>query len=389
MKVLFIVENYYPKMSGVPNVVKYIAENLAKNGNEVTIITRTIENCSNEEFLNSVKIIRKNIGYTKLKTFSGDTKEYIDFVINFECDVMIFECSQCITTDLILPYLNKIKAKKIFHSHGFSGLTLSPIKFDKSIKNMVGNTFNWIRWNKYYKFKFKKYVKEFDATMCLSEIDSSKKYLDKYSKKVYVLSNAADDMFFLNQASKNNIEKYIVLKNKKYFISIANYQEYKNQIGILQQFLKAKTNDYDMVFIGSVKNDYYEKLIREYNKYKKIYKEKSVHFLTGIDRKDIPNILRGATLYLTGSTFEEFSISLIEAMAVGVPYISTNVGNARMLPGGITIDNISQMASNIDLLINKNQMYEELKINGEIYTRKECRIDSVVNKLMDIINGKI
>lgn len=32
MKILFLVESYYPKTSGVPVVTKYLAEGLAKMG---------------------------------------------------------------------------------------------------------------------------------------------------------------------------------------------------------------------------------------------------------------------------------------------------------------------------------------------------------------------
>lgn len=386
MKILFTVENYYPMMSGVPNVVKYLAEDLANKGNEVTVVTRHIDGCKDEEVLNSVKIVRKNIYYTKTKGFGGDTTDYIEFVKNFECDVIIFQCSQCITTDLLLPHLEKIDKIKLFHSHGFSGLTLKPIKICSNIKHTLGNSYNWIRWNLYYNIKFKKYVKQFDATICLSEVDSSKEYLEKNSNKIYILSNAADDMFFDSTIMESKIDKYTNLINKKYIISIANYQEYKNQIGILNEYYRANLENYDLVFIGSEKNEYYKSLLKEYKKLKNIYGEKPVHFLTNVERCDIPQILRDAKLYLVGSSFEEFSISLIEAMAVGVPFVSTNVGNACILPGGITIDKISDMSNSINILLNDNLKYEQLKNNGMIYSKNFCKIETVTNRLIDIIN---
>ena len=35
------------------------------------------------------------------------------------------------------------------------------------------------------------------------------------------------------------------------------------------------------------------------------------------------------------SKFEEYPVSLVEAMAVGTPFVSTMVGNAHALPGGV------------------------------------------------------
>lgn len=386
MKILFTVENYYPKMSGVPNVVKYLAEGLAARGNQVTIVTRAIDGCKEEEVLNSVRIIRKNIYYTKLKGFSGDVKEYIDFVVNFECDVIILECSQCITTDLLLPYLNKITdKKKIFHSHGFSGLTLSPFKICSNLKHTIGNTYNWIRWNIYYNYIFKKYVKDFDITLSLSKMDSSNEYLQKYSNNHHILPNAANDMFFDNNINVNKINNYTNLKNDKYFISIANYQDIKNQIEILKEYYKSKVNNYDMVFIGSEKNEYYEMLIKEYNRLKSFNKEKEVHFLIGVDREDIPSILKGSSLYIAASKIEAFSISIVEAMAMGIPFISTDVGNARELEGGITVKNCKDISSHIDKLMENVGLYNDLIKNGTESSRLLYRIEIVIDKLLNII----
>lgn len=385
MKILFVVENYYPKMSGVPNVVKYLAEGLAQKGDKVTIVTRMINGTKENEKINNVDVVRKNIYYTKLKGFAGDTSEYIDFIINFDCDVIIFECSQCITTDLLLPYLQQIHKKKILHSHGFAGLTLSPFKVSGDLKKTLGNTFNWLKWKKYYALKFKKFVGDFDLTMCLSEVDSSRSYLETHSKKVYVLPNAADEMFFKNDISNSNLNKYINLNNEKYFISIANYHDYKNQIGILREFFKCKKDKFDMVFIGSEKNSYYHELVNQYNKLNKIYGYKPVHFLTKVDRLDIPGILQNASLYLVGSKFEEFSISLIEAMAMGVPFISTNVGNARVLPGGITIESIDEMSEVISSIIGNPKEYESYSKNGMKYSHENCKIENILKKLKDIM----
>lgn len=386
MKILFTVENYYPKMSGVPNVVKYLAEELVNLKCDVTVVTRNVDNCKSDEIINGVKIKRIDIFYTKIKTFAGAKDEYINFVTNPKWDVIIFECSQCITTDLILPYLHKITAKKILHSHGFSGLTLSAFKKGATIRNTVGNSYNWAKWKIYYATKFKKYVKQFDRTLCLSEMDSSKDYLEKYSKKLSILSNAGEEVFFNLPEAENAINKYAKLKNENYFISIANYQEYKNQIGILEEFFKVKDINYDLVFIGSKENEYYDELVKRYYSLKTKNNLKNVHFLTNVKREDIPYILNGAKLYLVGSKFEEFSISLIECMALGIPFISTNVGNAKLLPGGITINKIDNMANSIDTLLKNNTLYENLSEDGKRYVKENCRIEEVTKKLINIIN---
>ena len=113
----------------------------------------------------------------------------------------------------------------------------------------------------------------------------------------------------------------------------------------------------------------------------KIYGKKDVFFLSEVAREDIPDILSNATLYLVGSLFEEFSISIIEAMAKGVPFVSTNVGNTRLLPGGIIVESISQMHKSIDLLLNNTELYKEYSRQGRAYAMQNCRTEYAVDQL--------
>lgn len=392
MKITFIVEGYYPKISGVPNVVKYLAEGLAKKKHEVTIITRYIENQKEEEIYNNVNIIRvKNINRNILKKYVGNCKDYINYILSRDDDVTIIECCQAMTTDILLKYLTKIKGVKILHTHGLSGLTYSLFDWKGTIKNTIGNTYNYIFWKIYYKFILPKYINDFDAIMSLCETDSSIKFLDKYyNKDRYVLGNAADDQFFQKLKRNGAIEKYTEISGEGYFLSVANYSAYKNQIGILKQYYKCKNINFDMVFIGSQKNKYYKKLLKINDLLEKKYNKKvNVHFLTSVDRKDILFIMQNAKLYLVGSKYEEYSISIIETISQGVPFISTDVGNAKLLPGGITVDNISKMHKAIENLLKDNNKYQELSESGRKYANEYCKISNAVEKLENIIKKEI
>lgn len=387
MRILFLVENYFPKMSGVPVVTKYLAEGLKKLGHDIFVLTKAVTGSPNEEVINGIKITRMNIGNEILLKRLHNNKKYINFVTSFECEVMIFECSQCLTTDLILPYLKDIKAKKILHSHGFSGLTLKPIRKMSTLKNTIGNSYKWAKWNAYYKTIFKKYVNKFEKVLCLSELDSSLEYLkDYYNGETAILSNAADDMFFHSVNDGNPIEYYTRLNSRRYIISVANYSAYKNQIGILDEFYKTEVKDLDMVFIGSKENIYYNALIEKNTKLEKTHGKKDVHFLVGVERRDIPMLIKNSCIYLCGSTFEEFSISLIEAMALSVPFISTNVGNARVLPGGITINNMHEMHDTIMYLLENDEIRIVLGEKGCSYAFQNCKIDKIVNRLDKLIS---
>lgn len=59
MKILFVLEYYYPNIGGVETLFKNLIENLSKNGNEIYIITMQFDqSLSLEENSNSIHIIR-------------------------------------------------------------------------------------------------------------------------------------------------------------------------------------------------------------------------------------------------------------------------------------------------------------------------------------------
>ena len=383
MNILFIVESYYPKTSGVPIVVKYLAEGLSQKGHKVSVVTTSLKGEASEDIHNGVHIYRFRIYKNQLKRYVGEIDSYRNFVVSFQADVNIFECSECVTTDVLLPFLYKLKGKKIFHSHGFSGMLLSLFKWNVNLKYSLGHTYNSIRFKWYYFYYLKKYIKQFDVALCLSKVDSSRSWLTKYAKKVIILHNAVDNLFLL--PTRRLINTPFCDIDKPYLLSVATYSKQKNQIGILREFYKIKSNC-ALVFIGPIKTEYYELLKKELLKLQQTSgQKKDVYLLSNIPRSEIPNIMGHASLYLVGSTFEEFSISIIEAMSKGVPFISTNVGNASILPGGVVINRIGEMHQQIDNLLQDQELYKKSSDAGRAFIEEYCRIDKAIELLERII----
>ena len=72
MKILFILELYYPNIGGIEKLFKTLAEKLVEEGNEVTVITtRFRRGLPAEENLNGVHIKRLKISSRFVFTFFG------------------------------------------------------------------------------------------------------------------------------------------------------------------------------------------------------------------------------------------------------------------------------------------------------------------------------
>lgn len=382
MKILFVSESYYPYLSGVPMVVKYLAEGLAIN-NEITVATSIspTEKLPAIDEHNKVHIRRFVLWHNLAKRVKGDLQGIQRFVLDNFFDVIIIECGQAMTTDALLPVMDQIKAPCILHAHGLSGLLCKPFCIKSDLKHTIGNTYNWMRMQLYYHFTFKHQCKHFAASISLTEFDSGYDYVSRNIRNNYVLCNAADDMFF--EKAKESYE--LPTEGKPYLISIANYTVVKNQIEMMREFYKSKHKEYALVMIGSTKTPYYYKLQKSKAELDKQYGEHAVFMLTNINRNYFPYILDNASAYLISSTYEEFSISMIEAMARSLPFISTNVGNAKQLPGGMVVDDIHNIHSAIDAMLDDDKERIRLGKEGKLYVFGNCRRHTAVDKLESII----
>lgn len=387
MRILFTSEHYFPNVSGVPVVVRYLAEGLFKLGNDVAIATQCVKGSPDVENMNGVKIHRFNIWRDWKHTNKGDFNSYINFIKKYTADVLIIECAECLTTDILLPYLSELKCKKVFHAHGLSGFDNKFFEIKENFKHTIGSTYNWFNSKIYFEGLFKKSIQHIDMFLCLSEVDSGIEYVKKNAKKYQILDNAADNMFYSPNISDDLISKYVKLSNSRYLISCANYTVVKNQKKLIREYYKSRSSHtYSLVCIGSSATNYFYECINLVKKLEQKYGHRDVHLLYGVQRTDIPSIFKGASLYLVSSIWEQYSISLIEAMSQGVPFISTNVGNASVLPGGITLLKKDCMHKKIDFLLTDKVLYKTYSSAGKEYAYSNCRIDIVVRKLVSIIN---
>ena len=374
---LLTTDDYYPRTGGVPAVSRYLCEGLAQKGYKVTVVTIKYDSLPAKESFNGVDIVRFEIHTTRLKFISGEITEFKNYIQQANVDILINECPEALTSRCLYPILVDLKdVIKILHVHGFGGLFQYPLKI-----NFSGRMLKAFKYRLFYFVYLRKYLSLYDLCLCLSEVDSSKTTLEKYAQRVKILRNAVDDIFFETSNRENPLLKYAQPTNKRYCLSIANYFPYKNQKGILLEFYKSVNDDISIIFIGKGSSRYFAELIAYNLELEKTYGKKDVFFLSGAAREDIPDILSNATLYLVGSFFEEFSISIIEAMAKGVPFVSTNVGNTRLLPGGVVVESISQMHKSIDLLLNNAELYKECSYRGRAYAMQNCRTEYAVDQL--------
>lgn len=109
-------------------------------------------------------------------------------------------------------------------------------------------------------------------------------------------------------------------------------------------------------------------------------------------RHDIPNVLRASDIYLLTSYSEGLPNTVLEAMASGVPVISTNVGGVSWLiddcvNGYITSRRVSSFLQLIMYLINNPSYRRLMGCKAQIKAKDEFDLDIVANSWVSLIRG--
>lgn len=381
MDIVITVNTYYPLTDGVQAVTQYEAEGLVKLGNNVTVVTVRYPGLKEFEVYNGVKIIRYNIS-TKHALYVGDIKGYRELITNLclKADALINVSTQTATTETLYPILNTIKCKKILHMHGFHDFKWHLFDFS-TISTFSHKLWNNLRWYYDYK-KNRKYLKLYDSVIQLHEMDPANIYFKKYLKITSkIINNGADNSFF--SLSRNNYTNNF----GRYALCVSNYIPRKNQEFLLKAFYLSKKTDLSLLLIGSEKTSYYEKLLKLKTKLDKKYGKRKVYIMTNIKRDQIPFYVSNASIFLLGSTWEAFPISIVETMASGTPFISTDVGIVKYLPGGKVINSILEMSFWINTLADETTIAHEIGLTGRKFAEKHFSEQRNVRSLERILKG--
>lgn len=387
MKIIFTTHTYYPNKDGVAVVNDYLTRGLVRKGYKIVVITHQKDSLVQEENYSGIKIYR---------AYNGDSEQYLNFIKSIldDDDVLINVCMQTPTTDVLLPHLNELKCyKKILYVHGIWNFKWNNRDFE-NLHNILSKTYNNAKWRMYY-HRFLKFVKEYDIVTQLHEMDDGNLFFKKhFNIDSVIMENAADDAFF----EKDDDSAFRIKHNIKgdYLISVANYGKGKNQEMVLRAYYGSSATQ-ELVFIGKDSGDYIRQLenieseLRNNNEsdgdVNNNYSSKKVHYLKDIPREEIPFFVRNAKLFLFGSIGEKFPVSIVESMAAGVPFISTDVGIVRYFPGGITvkINDVQAMSDNIDLLLSDKYMWRKLSMDGRRYASDRMRISDKIDQFEELL----
>lgn len=162
----------------------------------------------------------------------------------------------------------------------------------------------------------------YDKVVCISEL--TKKNLlqhigDSFEKKCVIIYNGIDLTAFANSSLPSN---------GKTILMVSAFREQKDQETLIKA-MKELPSDYMLKLAGGGE----ERLINKCKQLvQKLHLDERVKFL-GV-RTDIPALLNAANVVVLSSHYEGLSLSSLEGMASGRPFVASDVEGLRDIVGG-------------------------------------------------------
>lgn len=380
MNVLFTVQTYFPLKDGVSIVTQYLAEGLAAEGHNVTVVTsiHDLPEAPAIEKHNGVSINRCDL-WTSMGFSRGNKSEYKNLIAGMiECvDILINVCTQQAFTDVLLPYLEEFQCKKVLYMHGRAPQKPCLLLGQSAAEN-IKEALKSVRWNAYYAAE-KSHFRCYDKVIQLHELDEATVYFrDSLNIHSSVIENAADDSFF---------HRCHFDSENRYVLQVANYMDRKNQTSLIEAFYAANIKDLALVLIGSDRNEYFNQLLKLKASLDAKYGVKDVRILAGVKREDTVAYIKKAYINLSMSKWEAFPISIIESVAAGVPYISSDTGVVRFIPGGMLANNRDEMIYLLKLLNDDPELRNSLSKVCIDYSDRHFKKTKKVKQLSLILEG--
>jgi glycosyltransferase involved in cell wall biosynthesis len=209
------------------------------------------------------------------------------------------------------------------------------------------------------------------------EVDTiMKAHLLLSEDKFKIINNGIDLSCFVNFT---NMKKCPMDKLKIIIIQVSAFRGQKDQATVIRA-LQYIPQNVKLLLVGDGENrSKCEELVKELDL------SGRVHFL-GI-RMDIPSLLKSADIVVLSSHYEGLSLSSIEGMASGKPFIASDVPGLRDIVNGAGLlfpaGNEKVLAEQINILLSDRELYEKVAKDCLIRS-KEYDINKMVEQYIEI-----
>ena len=196
------------------------------------------------------------------------------------------------------------------------------IHFPTTRSSTLGPFFYWLKFLG-YKIVIKAAILRSSRIIAVSKFtkkDILKVYPQVPEEKITVTYEACDDFCMLSpRKDKEILKKYSIIK--PYIVYVGNVYPHKNpeRLALAIKKIKKDGGKLNLVYVGG--EDYFYRRLKDFVKENKI---KNISFTGFVPDHELDVIFHNALAYVRPSLYEGFELPPLEAMAKGVPVISSD-----------------------------------------------------------------
>ena len=310
MNILHTVESYTPVICGMQEVVRQISERLERAGHDVTVATSAHPD-RKDPVINGVRIVSFPISGNAVRGYQGPVKEYQKFLLESDFDVITNFAAQQWATDLVLPLLPQIRAKKVFVPTGFSAL------YKPSYRGYFEGMKTWLHLYDMNVFLSNNYRDINFARAC-------------GVKNLIVIPNGAAEEEFLEEVPIDIRSRLGIPPGWLLILHVGSHTGIKGHAEMIKIFRQARLREAALVIVGNRGRceRYCQRSASWFRRHPLRFLDRKRLILANLSRQETIAAYQQADLFLFASNVECSPIVLFECMASRTPFLTTDVGNA-------------------------------------------------------------
>jgi D-inositol-3-phosphate glycosyltransferase len=318
LKIVFVLENYYPHVGGVEILFKNVAEGLVKKGHFVTVLTHRLNNSKLEETINGVKIKRVRVPKICSRYFFTFMSIPKLFSLSKNADILHTTTYNAAPSTSFVSKIRKVPS--IITIHEVIG---------KNWTNLL--EMSWLS-GKFHEIMERIIVKlPFDAYVGVSDSTVNDFQNINRHKKGVVVYNGIDYSFWnlknYKEEEISELRQQLNMKEKDFvYLFYGRPGPSKGFEYLLKavQIIKKSIPNSKLIAILS-KDEAYKNKYNRIMKYIKTNKlEKDIIILDPVKYKDLPKYLLASNCVCVPSLTEGFGFTTAESCALDLPVVASN-----------------------------------------------------------------
>lgn len=352
MKILFVLEYYYPNVGGVETLFKTLAESLVKKGYECKVLTSKVNDSSEFETINGVEIYRINVPKFADRYFFSFYAIPQAVKLGKWADIIHTTTYTASFPAYVSAKLNKKKSIITVHEVFMKMWKNFPISKLSSFINKNAEKF-------FISLNFNKYVCVSDYTRnCL-------RLMGKKDSKLITIHNGLD----YNEITidkKINIKDDLKLKNTFVYLYYGRPGITKGPENLILAVKIVKENILNSKLVMILSKNPYNRYKQMLNIIKTNNLEQDIIILDSMDRKKLFSYIKTSDCIVVPSLSEGFGFCVAESNYISTPVIATNVAS------------IPEVISNKYILIPPNSPEDIanaiIKVKNNKFSKSELKL---------------